>query len=602
MARLFILFLLSALSHSFVSADVAYFIDCGSTFGKTDGFDTVWRGDGDLISNGVIQSVQSSNADSDPIMDTLRVFTTGIKNCYAFDVEEGERIVVRASFKYGNYDNKSSPPTFDLQFDGNFWTTVETSNDEVVAHEVTYVVKKNVASVCVAQTKADQFPFISAIEVRSTDSDVYSNADPSYALLLQTRVAYGADAVIRVSNDYDRTWTPAILGDGLINVTNNALDFIITGESPPIEVLRNAITTSTTSDALILASGFSSDVVSVYISMFFSEPTEVTKTRSFKLYVDNQEASDTNIEPPYANVEHDRGTIDVSSNTTLSLVATTGSELPPLINAMELFYVSKDQLTNGTHADDLEALGLLQTTFPALQDYSDPCLPATFTWDWLECSNDSTPRVTALHLDSYGLTGSLPDLSSMIGLKTIDLHNNSFTGDIPDYLGTLPNLKELNLADNQLSGSIPTVLSENKKIKLNVAGNPNLCTSGKSCDDATTTTTTNTNTDTFDLPTRKSSSTTGKKKNKKLPVILGTTIPLGLFGSAFVSLLAWLRHKKKKLSKISKRHAGSGQNYGGGSNGEPVIEEIKVDIENELVDEASDVTIQEEPILHNSTS
>lgn len=92
-----------------------------------------------------------------------------------------------------------------------------------------------------------------------------------------------------------------------------------------------------------------------------------------------------------------------------------------------------------------------------------------------------------------------------------------------------------------------------------VAGNPDLCTSGKSCDDATTTTTTNTNTDTFDFPTRKSSSSTGKKKNKKVPVILGTTIPLALFGSAFVSLLAWLRHKKKKLSKASKHHAGSGK-------------------------------------------
>lgn len=32
------------------------------------------------------------------------------------------------------------------------------------------------------------------------------------------------------------------------------------------------------------------------------------------------------------------------------------------------------------------------------------------------------------------------------------------------------------------------------------------------------------------------------------------------------------------------------------------MDSIKVDIENEVVDEASDVTIQEEPILHNSAS
>lgn len=89
-----------------------------------------------------------------------------------------------------------------------------------------------------------------------------------------------------------------------------------------------------------------------------------------------------------------------------------------------------------------------------------------------------------------------------------------------------------------------------------VTGNPDLCTSGESCDDTKTTTTTNT----LDYPTRKSSSSTGKKKNKKLPVILGTIIPIGVLGSAFVSLLAWLRHnKKKKLSMASTHHAGSGK-------------------------------------------
>ena len=117
-------------------------------------------------------------------------------------------------------------------------------------------------------------------------------------------------------------------------------------------MLQNAITTSDTLDKLILASGFPSDLDSVYISMYFSEPTEVTEARSFRLFVDNQVVSGSDIEPPYEDVEHQRGNLEVSSNTTLSLIANTSSELPPLINAMELFYVSKDPLTNGTHADD----------------------------------------------------------------------------------------------------------------------------------------------------------------------------------------------------------------------------------------------------------
>ncbi|KAK1348925.1 hypothetical protein POM88_054917 [Heracleum sosnowskyi] len=313
--------------------------------------------------------------------------------------------------------------------------------------------------------------------------------------------------------------------------------------------------------------------------MYFSEPTEVTEKRSFVIYVDNQDESVSNIVPPYNDVEHQTGTVDVSSNSTLSLVATTDSALPPLINAMELFYVSKDQVTNGTHADDLEALALLQTAYPVLQDYSDPCLPATFTWDWVECSNDATPRVTALHLVGGYLRGSLPDLSSMVGLKTIDLHNNSFTGVVPDYYGTLPNLKELNLADNKLSGSIPTSISKNKNIKLNVTGNSDLCTSGK-CDDATTTS----NTDTPGFPTLPGSPSTGKKK-KKTPLILGTTIPSGLLVSAFVSFLAWVHHKRKKTSVASMHNAASGL-------GEAVMDEIEVNIENQVVDEASHVINQ----------
>ncbi|KAK1373660.1 hypothetical protein POM88_029853 [Heracleum sosnowskyi] len=162
------------------------------------------------------------------------------------------------------------------------------------------------------------------------------------------------------------------------------------------------------------------------------------------------------------------------------------------------------------------------------------------------------------HLGSFDLTGSLPDISSMTSLQTIDLHNNSLTtGAIPDSLGTLPSLKDLNLADNQLSGSIPTSLSNSKKIKLDVTGNPDLCTSGKSCD-ATTTTTTNTP----GFPTITGSPSTGKKKNKETPVILGTTIPSGLLASAFDMV-------------------------------EEVRNEIMVNMENQIIDQVSNVISQQ---------
>lgn len=173
-------------------------LDCGSSETYTDENSIVWLGDEDYISNGESYVVQSSNSLSH-VMDTLRVFTSRNKNCYLIKVEKGERVLIRASFNYGNYDGKSSSPSFSLQFDGNNWANVKTS-DQLVYYETIYVVKGDYLSVCLAQTVADQFPFISALEVRSLDSNMYSHVDPNYALFLNRRVAYGSNQTIRYKN------------------------------------------------------------------------------------------------------------------------------------------------------------------------------------------------------------------------------------------------------------------------------------------------------------------------------------------------------------------------------------------------------------------
>ncbi|MFS7964910.1 putative transferase [Helianthus anomalus] len=151
----------------------------------------------------------------------------------------------------------------------------------------------------------------------------------------------------------------------------------------------------------------------------------------------------------------------------------------------------------------VEGLASLQNAFSVLQEWGgDPCLPAPYSWEWIECSNDNIPRVTS-----------------------IDLHNNSLTGPIPKFLGTLPNLKQLNLGDNQFTGSIPRSLSKNSKLKLSYTGNPVLCTDDKSCKGS---------------------------GNNKTPIILGVTIP-----SVFILVIAGVlvvRHNRNKASVPS--HSG----------------------------------------------
>ncbi|KAK3024463.1 hypothetical protein RJ639_043184 [Escallonia herrerae] len=516
----------------------------------------MWMGDNLFNQNGVTRVVQSSKSISH-VMDTLRVFTTRKKNCYSIKADKGEKVLVRASFFYGNYDNKASPPSFDLQLDGNDWATVQTSSDELVYYEVIYVVKGETTSVCVAQTKPNQFPFMSALEIHSLDSLMYSHVDSNFALYLSTRVAYGTNETIRNPDDiYDRIWVPGVVGNGLTKVTSDAL-FISNNvaDNPPQAVLQNAITTSTNSGYIILSPGVSSGVVPIYVNMYFSEVTELdsTQKRSFKVYKDNQSFSEPII-PPYGNVsEMYVSNITVSSNTTFSLVATSDSTLPPLINAMEIFYIS-DALTDGTNSNDVEGLSSLQTQFGVLQEWgSDPCLPASFTWEWVNCSTDATPRVTALDLSSFGLLGLLPDFSSMDAIETIDLHNNSLVGAIPDFLGAFPNLKEL------------------------VTGNPDLCASGKSCP---------------------STSYSGSKKKKnKLPVILGTTIPSFLVVWAIAGVLAILRQKRKKASVAA---VGAGQTGGAngpngmaGKIGEAVMDEFKVYVEEQVNVEMADQVNQQ---------
>ncbi|KAK1270730.1 hypothetical protein QJS04_geneDACA014660 [Acorus gramineus] len=126
-----------------------------------------------------------------------------------------------------------------------------------------------------------------------------------------------------------------------------------------------------------------------------------------------------------------------------------------------LYFAEMTKLTS------MKVLKLLQNQFDALQAWAgDPCLPMYYNWEWVKCSSDQTPRITSLDLSSMDLSRVLPDFSAMDALEYIDLHNNSFSGSIPDFFGNFPNLKELNLADNYFSGPIPSSLTNNNNITL----------------------------------------------------------------------------------------------------------------------------------------
>ncbi|KAF6171035.1 hypothetical protein GIB67_014615 [Kingdonia uniflora] len=452
-------------------------IDCGASASSIDENSITWVGDDSYVKSGESYVVQTLGEVAH-VATTLRVFTTNKKNCYSIKVDEGDRVLVRATFNYGNYDKKSSPPNFDLLFNGNLWVNVPGYNSSLL-FETIYTVKGDSVSICVAQTYPNQFPFISALEVRSLNTSMYRHVDPNYPLLLSKRVAFGTNQTLRFPDDtYDRIWQKTAMAEGLNKVKSDTSMITVDVEDhPPKSVIQSGIVSANLSTYIILLPTLATVEIPIYINTYFSEVSKLnlTQKRSFEMYINYNSTTTSPIIPPYKSVlEMVTTGINASASTQFVLIPSNDSTLPPLINAMEAFFIGSE-LTDGTNAKDVDALTLLQKSFEQLQESSgDPCLPSPYTWDWVACNSDPRPRVTALYLNGLGLSGTLPDLSSMDALQKIYLQNNNFTDEVPEFLGSFPKLTELNLANNKFSGTIPVSVSQRKDLKLNISGNPGI--------------------------------------------------------------------------------------------------------------------------------
>ncbi|XP_026415800.1 probable LRR receptor-like serine/threonine-protein kinase At1g51810 [Papaver somniferum] len=545
-----------------VSAKVFISIDCGSSSLKpyTDDNSIEWVGDDQYIQTGEVRNIIEKDQmyGSDPhVMDTLREFPTRKKNCYSIDINKGksedhtkvERVLVRASFFYGNYDNKSSPPTFNLQFNGNNWTQVITDTCLTYVEVVYSLHHGNTVTVCLAQTHRDNVPFISAIEVRSLDSDMYSYVDSNYPLFFMSRTAYGTSTnnTIRYPEDsYDRIWQsvgPLSNSSGLLRVRNSSPSIKVDiADKIPETLFMAAIMPVKASKRNLWFSGWVPDPkVPMHFNAYFSEVIKLdsTQKRSFNIYLDTYGVNGSNpsfndygiVNPPYGHaLQVHLNNVSVESYVEFYEVymqATNDSTLGPLINALEGYTIG-DKLVQGTNSKDVNSLALLQKNFIQLQDWQgDPCLPYPFTWDWVDCDSDTdSPRITTLYLNDVGLVRTLPDFSDMDALETIDLGSNSLTGKIPEFLGTLPKLKVLNLADNDFSGAIPSSLLNNINLKLTVSGNPNLSTNNN--------TSTNRNSTEPKIP-----STSSRKTSitSTIPIIILGSVIIQMFDSIFGLLL-----------------------------------------------------------------
>lgn len=90
--------------------------------------------------------------------------------------------------------------------------------------------------------------------------------------------------------------------------------------------------------------------------------------------------------------------------------------------------------------------------------------------EWQGITTDENGRVTELRLSTNGLSGSVPDLSALERLLTLDLGANGLTGPFPD-VSALTNLGALDLTSNAISGSIPDMGALTKLQRLYLGNN-----------------------------------------------------------------------------------------------------------------------------------
>ncbi|CAH2065228.1 unnamed protein product [Thlaspi arvense] len=346
MDALLLLTLLSLFSNIFSLAENIS-IDCGASGSHVDSDNVTWVGDKGFVTTG--ESFEIPGNVTEPA-NTVRFFPSGQTNCYRnIPATRRRKTLVRTLFYYGNYDGKSSPPSFNVVYDGKNLDNVVFSDEDqsLFVSEVLYFPASENISVCLIRTSPSDDPFISSIEVYGMDAGMYDDLGPDEGLILRQRVAYGAKEIIGYPIDpYGRLWFPSTSSDQtIIELTTSAPSIDITGvaNKPPEIVMSKALAADGLrlfDDSLPLAG------LPVYLALYFSEPQILGRTqrRSFNVFLDDTQLGSGPIVPVFGKAT--QVVIRDVVATSLSQVifqSTDDSVLPQIVNAMELYSISNGQ-------------------------------------------------------------------------------------------------------------------------------------------------------------------------------------------------------------------------------------------------------------------
>ena len=158
-------------------------IDCGLPEGSDYTVPSTgihYRSDADYIDGGESRSLASIGNSPETYLKTLRRFPQGLKNCYTIKLSpgRGNKYLIRANFRYGNYDGLNELPAFDLNLGADTWSNIVITADNAttVRKEIIHVLSSDYVHVCLIKT-GTTIPFISSLELRPLEStnDIYTS-------------------------------------------------------------------------------------------------------------------------------------------------------------------------------------------------------------------------------------------------------------------------------------------------------------------------------------------------------------------------------------------------------------------------------------------
>ncbi|CAM8973276.1 unnamed protein product [Rhodiola kirilowii] len=485
-------------------------LDCGGEESFTDELGLNWTPDAQMIF-GQTALISIAN-ETRKQYATVRHFPADKrKYCYTLNVMLRTRYLVRATFLYGNFEDKNVFPKFDVSVGPTHWSTVVISDANTIeVIELIFLATERTESVCLYNGNTGQ-PFISTLELRKFNGSAYhTDFENQFYLGVSARINFGAetDAPVRYPDDlFDRIWESDTVkkanylvdvAAGTQRISTDQLIDTNKDERPPVKVMQTAVVgrNGTLTYRLNLDGfpGFGWAVT--YFAEIEDLGTKESRKFSFllpgnpdlsKAIVNIQE----NAHGKYRLYEPGFNNITLPFVLSFTFAKTVDSTRGPLINAIEISkYVQKADAS----ADGAVLASVVSQYRPAnwTQEGGDPCLPVP--WTWVECNSDPQPRITSIRLSGMNLTGNIPlgltklsdlvelwldgnslqgpipDFGGCTHLKIIHLENNQLTGELPSYLSNLPNLRELYVQNNMLTGKIPRGLFI-RSLPSNYSGN-----------------------------------------------------------------------------------------------------------------------------------